>query len=355
MRARREGRRAGGIAAAILVACVSGCTPGVPPTQASGSRPAIRGIEEPSGVIRDDDALLIVGDGDPGVYYRLPLRPGEGAGGGLIPLEPARLTRHPVAPGGRAGDLESIARLADGRIVVLSEDEQALLDADGIVAVYEDAWREIRGRGCEGLAVRELPGGVSRVAMLWEGGYPDSRGLPAGQGPAAMAARVTIHDLAPGQTGAHVRPGGPGVTIVELETPRPPGREPRAQRFRGPDLVWHRLVPGDDASWGFIVLLSSAWAREPEPGSPEECPPAEDGTPRRYCYKWLQRFSLDGRPFGDPFDLEPVFPAALRSSNWEGLAWFVPGESLVLVYDESIAERVVDPQQALVLPLPEGW
>ena len=28
---------------------------------------------------------------------------------------------------------------------------------------------------------------------------------------------------------------------------------------------------------------------------------------------------------------------------------------LVLVYDESVADRVLDPQRALVLPLPEGW
>ena len=40
---------------------------------------------------------------------------------------------------------------------------------------------------------------------------------------------------------------------------------------------------------------------------------------------------------------------------WEGMGWFVPGESLVLVYDERLARRRIDPQEALVVPLPEGW
>ena len=104
-----------------------------------------------------------------------------------------------------------------------------------------------------------------------------------------------------------------------------------------------------------IALLSSGWGEEPDPGSEAECPKREDGRPVRYCYRALQRFTRDGEPYGDMVDLEPHFPPATRFSNWEGLGWFVPGESLVLVYDEKLARRRLDPQEALVVPLPEGW
>jgi hypothetical protein len=119
--------------------------------------------------------------------------------------------------------------------------------------------------------------------------------------------------------------------------------------------VWHRWERDGVKSWGFIVLLSSGYAEVPAPGSTDECLRREAGEPRQYCHRWLQRFTLAGEPFGEPFDLDPVLPEPLRTANWEGLAWFVPGQSLVLVYDERLAQRRVDPQEAFILPLPAGW
>jgi hypothetical protein len=231
--------------------------------------------------------------------------------------------------------------------VVLSEDLHALLDDRGIVAVYDEL-TEKNGRGLEGLAVRDLGDGASRVAVVWDGGYPD------GGGGGAQVPRIFVHDVPAGASGLKISPGN-ALAEVRLQLPLPAGAEPRAQRFRCPDLVWHRLRGDDPESWGFIVLLSSGWAVPPAAGSAEECPKRDDGRPLRWCYKWLQRFDGSGRPVGDPYDLDPAFPPPIRLSNWEGLGWFEPERSLVLVYDESVAEKVLDPQEAIVVALPEGW
>jgi hypothetical protein len=319
----------------------------------SGRLPVL-GIEEASGVVRSGDDLYIVGDHEAGTYYRVTLAPGESGG---IHLSPERLERRPMGPGALAADLEAIGLLADGRLVVLSERLGALLDARGLVAGYGRRLSEVGGRGCEGLAVRALPGAASRVAVLWEGGYPEVAVLPASlrervRG-VAMPPAILVHDLPAGAEAVEV---GDDTRLVELDVPRPPGGEPTAQRFRAPDLVWHRLQRDDPESWGFIVLLSSGWAAPPAPGSIEECAKTgPDGRPLRWCHKWLQRFTAEGARVGEPFDLEDVLPEPLRTVNWEGLAWFEAERSLVLVYDESVADRAVDPQEAVVVRLPEGW
>jgi len=348
---------AGGLVAALLVA--GGCAPGppagapaAPGASESPDRPAerkprmgaaIRGVEEPSGVQRSGDRLLVVGDGEPGTYYSLPAPVDPGA---TVALDPASLSRHVLSGNPHATDLEAVGVLADGRVVLLSEDLHSLLDDRGVVATYEDL-DEMGGRGCEGLAIRDLGNGTSRVAVLWEGGYPES-------GPGAWTPRIFVHDVPAGASGLTVSPGN-ALAEVRLHLPLPAGAEPRAQRFRCPDLVWHRLRDDDADSWGFIVLMSSGWAVEPISGSLEECPKRANGRPLRWCYKWIQRFDLTGEPVGDPVDLAPFLPEAVRDSNWEGMGWYDPGHALVLVYDERVDFRVLDPQLAAVVPVPEGW
>jgi len=354
---------ASGIVAALLVTA-GGCAPGpqtdapaepeapkrrihrtggVLATQSKEPGRGIRGVEEPSGVTRHGDLLLIVGDGEAGTYYSLPVPAAPGAG---VPLAPSALTRHKLQGNPHATDLEAIGVLADGRIVALSEDLPALLDDDGVVATYEDL-RETGGRGCEGLAIRDRGDGASRVAVLWEGGYADGA-------TGAWMPRILVHDVPAGASGLEVSRAG-ALADIRLQVPHPAGVEPQAQRFRCPALVWHRLRADDPDSWGFLVLLSSGWAAKPASGSEEECPKRPDGQPLRWCYKWLQRFDSSGQPVGDPLDLDPYFPDAVRYSNWEGMGWFDPGRSLVLVYDERVDFRVLDPQLAVIVPLPEGW
>jgi len=343
-----------GAVTVAIAAAVSGCATTPPPPPA----PPIAGVEEASGVLRSGDRLLIVGDHEPGTYYSYPADDAPLDAPRRLPLDPALLERHRLAAGPYALDLEAIDVLADGRTVILSERLSALFDEEGFVTIYGRALAEFGGRGFEGLSVRPLPDGSSRVAILWEGGYPEPADLP----PAvrtqmceqALRPRVLIHDLPAGARNLRVR-GDTVIGDVELKVPLPAGAEPQAQRFRAPDLVWHRWTMDGEPRWGFIALISSGWAVLPTSDSEEECPKAEDGAPLRWCYKWLQRFTIDGEPWGEPFDLDDVLPVETRSANWEGLGWWEPGRALVLIYDERIARRRVNPQEAFLLPLPDGW
>jgi hypothetical protein len=118
-----------------------------------------------------------------------------------------------------------------------------------------------------------------------------------------------------------------------LRVPHPEGEEPAAQRFRVPDLVWHRQ--GD--AWGFIALLSSENA---------------EGA-KHYAYHWLLRFDAEGAPVGDPLDLDALVPdPSLRRRNWEGLGWFEEGARLVAVYENEPGDAVF---YAFVVDLPAEW
>ncbi len=332
--------------------------PVVPPAPAVQAATAAvpRGIEEASGVRRDGDRLLIVGDHEAGTFYSCPV---PRLRDGMLPLEPERLSRHRIASGVHGIDLEAIGVLADDRIVVLSERLAALLDEKTIVCTYDHSLAEFGGRGLEGLAVRDLGAGRSRVAVLWEGGYPEPKRLPEPVRKKvcdrALPPIVLVHDIEPGDVGLRMRSGN-APPEVELSVPRPKGREPWAQRFRTPDLVWYRGERNGETEWGFLVLMSSGRGRRPGPEQADaECPKTEGGRPLKYCWRRLQRFDLQGHPWGEPYDLDVVLPPALRTANLEGMDWFEEGESLVLVYDEKIARRRLDPQVAVVVPLPEDW
>ena len=52
-----------------------------------------------------------------------------------------------------------------------------------------------------------------------------------------------------------------------------------------------------------------------------------------YQHHWLQRFSVKGNRVGEPLDLDAIVGAELKGVNWEGLSWFEPGKSLVMVHE----------------------
>ena len=161
------------------------------------------------------------------------------------------------------------------------------------------------------------------MAVLWEGGYPEYVHLPPplqrSAGRAALKPLVVVHTVGSGRQGLLV----PTRDAVELNVPLPPGEEPRAQRFRAPDLVWYR---GPNREWEFIVLLSSA----------------NSAGNREYKHHWLQRFSTEGDRLGEPLDLDETAPREMRGTNWEGLGWFEAGKSLVVV-NESSPRRAESP------------
>jgi hypothetical protein len=288
-------------------------------------------VAEASGVTRLGDHVLLVDDERPGVYFRAPAPHGRSARIALPELEERRL-----AAGGGAADLESIAVLADGRVVVLSERQRALVSEEGIVAEYDDPLSEVGTRGLEGLAVRALPDGGSEVAVVWEGGFIRSGDLPYPLRPfmadTAVNPAVVVHTVPAGAINLDVRERT-GARVVMLRVPLIASRPSRDSSFRVPDLVWHRLEDGRRA---FIALLNS------------------------HHVPLLQRFDAEtGEPVGPPLDLSRVasIPDSIRrlELNWEGLDWFVPGESVILVDDVSASRDTTESPYLVVLPLPDAW
>jgi hypothetical protein len=192
--------------------------------------------------------------------------------------------------------------------------------------------------------VRRLANGTSKVAVLWEGGYPEYQAVPeqlrSVVGHLPLRPVIWLHELTKGQTGVHVRddrmdgvlPQTISLEVQEVgdETP------PQAQRFRASDLVWHELNKSTH-ELGFIVLMSSE-------NSPRE-------GKRDFQYQWLQRFDMEGKRVGVQLDLNDVLPDGLRKRNWEGLGWYEAGKQLVVVHDSPPAGIPT----AYVIDIPEDW
>ena len=296
------------------------------------------GVEEASGITRLDDMLLVVGDKTPGAYYTYPLTETQEP---LVTLDPALQTKIELPEGAVALDLEGIAVLVDGRVVVLSERLRALVGAKGIIAEYGTPLTEFGNRGLEGVAVLPDGQGASRVAVLWEGGYPEYDQMPEELrrivGRPALRPVIWVHTIAREEAKLHV--WSPPVHSIELQVPVPDQADPpNGQRFRAPDLVWHRWKSQSQDELGFIVLLSS-----------ENSPVSRKREFRRY--QWLQRFTLDGKPYGEPLDLAAILPEDLRDRNWEGLGWHIPNEKLIIVHD---APPYGVPS-AYILAIPNTW
>jgi hypothetical protein len=298
-------------------------------------------LEEASGLARIGDFMAIVSDKDPGAYYEIPLPVTDA---GVVKIDPSRVRKVTWPAAAVALDLEGIAILTDGRVVLLSERLRALIGEQDVVAEYDNPLSEFGNRGLEGVAVRPLAGGASRVAVLWEGGYPEFHAVPPQlqnlNGRRPLRPQIWCHTLAAGTSRVRVELDSAGsldLERIELKPPLPEGTEPDAQRFRATDLVWHHFSQAASDSWGFIVLLNSG--NSPSTGTPV------------YTHQWLQKFSRSGDPVGPPIDLNQLVPESLRHANWEGLAWLEEGSRLVLVHDRPPAGT----PSLLIVTLPHGW
>ncbi len=298
-------------------------------------------LEEASGLARVGDVLAVVSDKEPGRYFLVPV---PSVTAGVVPIEPARVRTIEWPSVAVALDLEGIAMLGDGRLVLLSERLRSLLDDSGIVVEYDNPLSELGNRGLEGVAVRRLAEGASRIAVLWEGGYPEFQSLPSALRKVvdrrAYRPQIWCHTLPAGSPRIRIKTDAPPAVElerIELNPPLPDGVEPEAQRFRATDLVWHRLGPPGSEEWGFIVLLNSGNA--PSAG------------PAVYEHQWLQKFSRAGDPVGPPLDLNRLVPDSLRHANWEGLAWLEEGFRLALIHDVPPAGT----PSLLIVTLPDGW
>jgi hypothetical protein len=293
-------------------------------------------VEEASGIARQGDSLLVVSDRTPGSYFRIEIP---------LPTPPAmelaadRLQRALLPGAELAVDLEGIAVLADGRVVVLSERLRSLVGEQGLVAEYDNPLSEFGNRGLEGVAARDIGNAVSEVAVLWEGGYPDIGDVPeqlrTAVGRQTLDPIIWIHELPRQALGMRIRERD--ARRVRLNAPRPTGSEPDAQRFRAADLIWHTWRHDNQPETGFIVLLLSN--NSPHSGQPT------------YAHTWLQRFRLTGEPFGDPLDVKRVVPNRLADANWEGLGWFEHGRRVILVHDTPPRGTPT----AVIVDLPPDW
>ncbi len=330
-------------------------------------------LKEASGVTVIGDTLLLVGDDNPGRYFKLPIPDTTLR---VFAPDPDHLIEMPLVGAELAVDLEAIDVLADGRVVVLSEDLTALVgplssdtDVNGLIARYPPAMNEFGNRGVEGLAVRPAGNGGSEVAVMWEGGYGYLPLIPF-----ELQSRIGHDPLKPAVI-IHTIPADSSVgwvsqdnRIITLNPPEPPGDVPDALRYRGADLVWHRWQDGDSVVDGFIVVIAAS--NSPERGSPT------------YLTGELQRFALNGESVGQPIDLHAEslrllndavnnlsggIPDSLAehmqavrkmlaardeySANFEGLGWSRPGDQLVVVFDGYPTE----PTLVFFIDVPEDW
>lgn len=319
-------RRGAAIPCVLLTLCAAGC-------QTKTAQHAE--IDEASGVAYHNGDLYIVDDSVNGAYFRVSLK--GLTLGPVIPLNDLHPIRVELPEVGIWIDMEGIDFLADGRIVLLSERLHSLIGEEGVIAEYDYPLGEIGRRGLEGVAVRALPDGSSRIAAIWEGGYPELDSmhplLEERIGTAPFHPLIFVHDLKPHERVGRIRMKD-GIRTTQLEVPLPAGVEPDAQRFRAPDLVWYRW-PGEPEKWGYIVLLSSQNAVEKP----------------QFLNHWLQRYDVDGKPVGPPIDVSAHAPGNIGHANWEGLGWFDPGKSLVLVHEGT---SKVGPH-AMILNLPPDW
>ncbi len=290
-------------------------------------------IVEASGVARNGEFLYIVDDSVGGICFRVRLRAVMPPMLSVNALSPERVK---LAGGRLATDLEGITFLGDGRLATISERTRTMIGEDDIIAEYDAPFAEFAKRGMEGIAARTVGDEGSRVAAVWEGGYPDFPSVPvplrAWVGRRAIAPFVIVHDIRKNAANLRIRLPD-AIAAFEVAVPLPVGREPLAQRFRVSDIAWTRLGAGDE--WGLILLMSSQNA----------------GDAIAYQHHWLQRFNLKGQPVGRHIDIDAVASGPSRGANWEGLSWFEPGTKLVVVHE---ADPNLEPH-ALIVDLPRDW
>jgi len=296
---------------------------------------------EVSGVARRGDELLFVDDSVPGTVFRYAIAEPRGA----TRIEDDAVREERLGESGLAGDLEAIA-VWDGDVLVLSEDLRLVVDLRGARYRYADRFAEIGNRGMEGLALRAGADGAVLAAALFEGGPLKLSELPpeleGALADAVLDPVLILHELPPpGSFRAQARDDG--ARVVPLRIGLLAGPQASDQRFRAADLVWHRFADGTD---GVISLLGSGPVNRP-------------GASKEYAHAWLQRFSLDGVPIGEPLDLRAMCRDLEREdlarANWEGLAWWEQGRTLVLVHDGNEGKGAERGTSFLFVDLPAEW
>lgn len=275
----------GGLILGLISAC---CDPREPPPE--GVREiSVPAPAEVSGVAAVPGGYLVVGDEthDHGRIW-----PGGARWDFKTPVGDAESVD--VAYGPRGAELW----------LLLDEDGRRLIDRRGGSFQLPKRYKEVRGRGLEGLAVRWHQNRW-QVAVLWEGGFYK---LKKGADKTGKSTKPRVAILTWRR--------GHGASAIDREFELDVQAPAAGKRFRAPDLVWHgeRL----------LVLLGSM---------------AEGGG--GFDHTWLQKFTLDGRRVGPPLKLELAWKSYRSGKNWEALDWTLDGKKLIIGYDAKGTSELV--------------
>jgi hypothetical protein len=315
--------------------------------------------DEVSGITRQGELLYLVDDAIPGTAITYP----AASSSSLIEFDDmSKMQFLKASNTDFVVDLEAVGFMADGRLVALSERLRQIVDLrKGVAIASLPEWMsEFGNRGLEGMAIKAIVSG-SRVAVLYEGGYTEAQDAPlwlsASQSNRPMVPFIVTFDVPNHGAVGYVDKQPTDARLLNLgrvhqrfiDPELKNEKEPYAQRFRAPGLVWHEK--GDSA---FIVLLSS----ENRPVTPVSGAPCKSGerNSRRFSFKVLQRFTADGQPVGDAIDLDSLVQvqngglAGPCVTNWEGIGWYEPGSQLIVVND-----RYPGRTAGVIVDLPESW
>ncbi len=195
--------------------------------------------------------------------------------------------------------------------LVLGENNRTLSDLFGNNQKLPKTYKEVCGRGLEGLSLR-WKADKWQVAVLWEGGHFDSDKCDEVPEPGFAAPRVAVFNWVPGKG---LDDTGPMLQF-ELDVPSLTD----GQMFRAPDLSWL-----DETSDKLIVLLGSTGK--------------EGGKPHNHT--WLQVFGFDGKPVAGlkPYKLEEEWGKYRKGKNWEGLDHSLDRSRLVMGFDAKEGRR----------------
>ncbi|MEM7059229.1 MAG: hypothetical protein AAF557_16715 [Pseudomonadota bacterium] len=215
--------------------------------------------------------------------------------------------------------------LPDGRSfwVVVGEDNRTVSTLDGQNFKLDETFKEVCGRGAEGLSLG-WKDDAWLIAVLWEGGYYEPGKCKAGTSRPAVSAipNVVIFKYNPEDLSLTQIKSFP-LKLDSLEITD-------GQIFRAPDLAWRKDMTS------LTVLLASS-------GKP--------GTGAGHLHTWLQVFDLDGDPDPSipPFKLEDEW-GDFEDPNWEGLDYTLDHSRMVMVNDN--AGKKKKPQWAVIFKAP---
>lgn len=316
---------------------------------------------EISGIDVDGGVLYLVDDEVTGRVFRYPLRGVDASRPFRMKWPLGFLTEDPHM-GADADDLEAVRYLPGYGPIALSECHRTFYGPSGPVLQLPEIHQEFANRGLEGFDIK-LRDDRFWFVVLHEGGYPEREDV-LHHDPNSDAWKTWINPYiftfifnprtGTPSTPAFAAPVSLNLASLHAQYYDPEYRtaaEPGAQRFRAPAVLWQEM--SDTREPVLLVLLSSE-NQPPEPSDvPSNSPPIP---PVRYRYKLLQRFSLSGSPIGKPIDIDE-YPSVIAAGhsypnapNWEGMAWFEKGKSVILVND-----KPPDTPVAVVIELPEDY